>query len=161
YGSPKNVTFRDGRLQLDNGYCRVTETVEYFGDSGPSHTANCLPNEVEVPNVVGQPVGRARSVLAAQPLAATVVYKPAEPRQRVGPGGSGPRATKDLASLAPGLEPERRAIERQAVLRARDFERLAEPTGACAQEPLVVEPTPRSHCLDPRGRLEGADQHRV
>ena len=84
YGSPKNVTFRDGRLQLDNGYCRLTETVEYFGDSGPSHTANCLPNEVDVPNVVGQPVGRARSVLAAQPLAATVVYKPAEPRQRVG-----------------------------------------------------------------------------
>src|SRR5262249_17751232 len=51
YGSPKNVTYRDGRLQLDNGYCRVTETVEYFGDSGPSNTAHCLPNEVEVPNV--------------------------------------------------------------------------------------------------------------
>jgi penicillin-binding protein 1A len=84
YGSPKNVTYRDGRLQLDNGYCRVTETIEYFGDSGPSNTAHCLPNEVEVPNVVGQPVGRARSVLAAQPLAATVVYRPAEPRQRVG-----------------------------------------------------------------------------
>ncbi|MGN6429373.1 MAG: PBP1A family penicillin-binding protein [Gaiellaceae bacterium] len=84
YGSPKNVTYRDGRLQLDNGYCRATETIEYFGDSGPSHTAHCLPNEVDVPNVVGQTVGRARSVLAAQPLAATVVYRPAEPRQRVG-----------------------------------------------------------------------------
>jgi hypothetical protein len=84
YGSPKNVTYRDGRLQLDNGYCRSTQTIDYFGDSGPSHTAHCLLNEVDVPNVVGQPVGRARSVLAAQPLAATVVYRPAEPRQRVG-----------------------------------------------------------------------------
>jgi len=84
YGSPKNVTYRDGRIQLDNGYCRGTQTIDYFGDSGPSNTAHCLPNEVDVPNVVGEPVGRARSVLAAQPLAATVVYRPAEPRQRVG-----------------------------------------------------------------------------
>jgi penicillin-binding protein 1A len=115
YGSPKNVTFRDGRLQLDNGYCRATETIEYFGDSGPSHTANCLPNEVEVPNVVGQPVGRARSVLAAQPLAATVVYKPAEPRQRVGvvikqfPArghlSSGDRVTIVLSKAQQGIVP--------------------------------------------------------
>jgi penicillin-binding protein 1A len=84
YASPKNVTYRDGRLQLDNGYCRDTESIEYFGDSGPKHTANCLPNEVDVPNVVGESVGRAKSVLAGQPLAATVVYRPAEPRQRVG-----------------------------------------------------------------------------
>jgi penicillin-binding protein 1A len=84
YGSPKNVAYRDGRLQLDNGYCRDTETIEYFGGSGPSRTADCLPNEVDVPNVVGEPAPRARSVLAGQPLAAAVVYKPAEPRQRVG-----------------------------------------------------------------------------
>ncbi|HYX77388.1 MAG TPA: penicillin-binding transpeptidase domain-containing protein, partial [Gaiellaceae bacterium] len=115
YGSPKNVTFRDGRLQLDNGYCRGTETIEYFGDSGPSHTANCLPNEVEVPDVVGQPVGRARSVLAAQPLAATIVYKPAEPRQRVGvvvkqfPArghlSSGDRVTLVLSKAQQGVVP--------------------------------------------------------
>ena len=101
YASPKNVTYRDGRLQLDNGYCRDTESIEYFGDSGPTHTANCLPNEVDVPNVVGEPVGKAKTVLAGQPLAATVVYRPAQPRQRVGvvvkqfPAGGGtfPRAT--------------------------------------------------------------------
>jgi penicillin-binding protein 1A len=115
YGSAKNVTFRDGRLQLDNGYCRGTETIEYFGDSGPSHTADCLPNEVEVPDVVGQPVGRARSVLAAQPLAATIVYKPAEPRQRVGvvvkqfPArghlSSGDRVTLVLSKAQQGVVP--------------------------------------------------------
>jgi penicillin-binding protein 1A len=84
YASPKNVTYRDGRLQLDNGYCRNTESVEYFGGSGPTHTANCLPNEVEVPNVVGDPKGRAKAILAGQPLSTLLVYRPAEPRQRVG-----------------------------------------------------------------------------
>jgi penicillin-binding protein 1A len=115
YASPKNVTYRNGHLQLDNGYCRDTDLVEYFGDSGPTHTANCLPNEVEVPNVVGEPVGRARSVLAGQPLAATVVYKPAAPRQRVGvvvrqfPAGghlsSGDRVTLVLSRALQGVVP--------------------------------------------------------
>ena len=89
--------------------------IEYFGDSGPRQTANCLPNEVEVPNVVGDPVGRARSVLAGQPLAATVVYRPAEPRQRVGvvvkqfPAGghlsSGDRVTLVLSKALQGVVP--------------------------------------------------------
>ncbi len=116
YASPKNVTYRDGRLQLDNGYCRDTESIEYFGDSGPTHTANCLPNEVDVPNVVGEPVGRAKTVLAGQPLAATVVYRPAQPRQRVGvvvkqfPAGgrhlsSGDRVTIVLSKALEGLVP--------------------------------------------------------
>jgi penicillin-binding protein 1A len=84
YASPRSVTYRDGRLQLANGYCRDTETIEYFGGSGPTNTANCLPNEVEVPNVVGDPIHQAKAILAGQPLAATLVYRPAEPRQRVG-----------------------------------------------------------------------------
>jgi penicillin-binding protein 1A len=84
YASPKLVTYRDGRLQLANAYCRDTETIEYFGDSGPDHTANCLPNEVEVPNVVGRPLHQAKAVLADQPLSTTLVYRPAEARQRVG-----------------------------------------------------------------------------
>jgi penicillin-binding protein 1A len=116
YASPKNVTYRDGRLQLANGYCRDTESIEYFGDSGPTHTANCLPNEVDVPNVVGEPVGKAKTVLAGQPLAATVVYRPAQPRQRVGVvvkqfpvGGrhlsSGDRVTIVLSKALEGVVP--------------------------------------------------------
>jgi len=84
YASPRNVTYRDGRLQLDNGYCRETESIEYFGGSGPTHTAHCLPNEVQVPNVVGDPLHQARAILAGLPLNATLIYRPAEPRQRVG-----------------------------------------------------------------------------
>jgi membrane peptidoglycan carboxypeptidase len=116
YASPKNVTYRDGRLQLANGYCRDTESIEYFGDSGPTHTANCLPNEVDVPDVVGEPVGKAKTVLAGQPLAATVVYRPAQPRQRVGvvvkqfPAGgrhlsSGDRVTIVLSKALAGVVP--------------------------------------------------------
>jgi membrane peptidoglycan carboxypeptidase len=116
YASPKNVTFRDGRLQLANSYCRDTESIEYFGDYGPTHTANCLPNEVDVPNVVGEPVGKAKTVLAGQPLAATVVYRPAQPRQRVGvvvrqfPAGgrhlsSGDRVTIVLSKALAGVVP--------------------------------------------------------
>jgi penicillin-binding protein 1A len=116
YASPRNVTYRDGRLQLDNGLCRDTETIEYFGGSGPRNTANCLPNEVEVPNVVGQAVRQARNTLAAQPLAASYVYRPANPRQRLGvvlrqfPGGgghlsSGGRVTLVLAKAVHGVVP--------------------------------------------------------
>jgi penicillin-binding protein 1A len=116
YASPKNVTYRDGRLQLDNGYCRDTETIEYFGDSGPQNVANCLPNEVEVPDVVGEPVRKARTTLEAQPLAAAYVYRPATPRQKLGvvlrqfPAGgghlsSGGRVTLVLAKAVHGVIP--------------------------------------------------------
>jgi membrane peptidoglycan carboxypeptidase len=115
YASSKNVTYRDGRLQLDNGYCRDTESVEYFGGSGPTHTANCLPNEVEVPNVVGDPKDRAKAILAGQPLSTLLVYRPAQPRQRVGvvvrqfPAGghlsSGARVTLVLSKALHGVVP--------------------------------------------------------
>jgi penicillin-binding protein 1A len=116
YASPRNVTYRDGRLQLDNGLCRNTETIEYFGGSGPQNTAHCLPNEVEVPDVVGEPVHQARNTLAAQPLATAYVYRPATPRQRLGvvlrqfPRGgghlsSGGRVTLVLAKPVHGVVP--------------------------------------------------------
>jgi penicillin-binding protein 1A len=117
YASPRNVTYRDGRLQLDNGYCRETQSIEYFGGSGPTHTANCLPNEVDVPDVVGDSLHQAQAVLAAQPLNATLVYRPAEPRQRVGfvvkqfPAGgghlsSGGRVTLVLPKALHGVVPK-------------------------------------------------------
>jgi beta-lactam-binding protein with PASTA domain len=38
---------------------------------------------VDVPRVVGQPLAQAKARLAAQPLEANVVYKPAKPKQRL------------------------------------------------------------------------------
>jgi penicillin-binding protein 1A len=83
YAASKRVVWRDGRLQLDNGNCRETSLVTYFAGHGPSRTADCRPNEVDVPRVTGMSVSRAKIRLAAQPLTANIVYKPARPKQRV------------------------------------------------------------------------------
>jgi membrane peptidoglycan carboxypeptidase len=82
YSVPERVAWRDGRLELDNGYCKDTTEIEYFSGMGPPR-ADCRPNEVDIPSVVGKTIGRAKARLALQPLNATVVYKPARPRQPV------------------------------------------------------------------------------
>src|SRR5262249_35763475 len=46
--------------------------------------ADCKPNEVDVPSVVGQPVRVALQHLVAQPLTPSYVYKPAKAGQRLG-----------------------------------------------------------------------------
>ena len=51
YSSAKRVVWRDGVLRLDNGNCRETELISYFVGRGPSRTADCKPNEVDVPRV--------------------------------------------------------------------------------------------------------------
>jgi penicillin-binding protein 1A len=77
----RQLVLRDGAFQIDNGACRHTISVQYFTGSTRARTANCKPNEVEVPNVVGSTYDVARVRLAAQPLTPVVVYKPASPGQ--------------------------------------------------------------------------------
>jgi penicillin-binding protein 1A len=84
YSSPRYVIFRNGQLQLDNGSCRNAVQLLVFSGEGPSRTADCKPNEVDVPVLVRSRVDDARARLAAQPLSSTVVYKPARPGQRPG-----------------------------------------------------------------------------
>jgi penicillin-binding protein 1A len=83
YASSKRVVWRDGRLQLDNGLCKESALVSYFTGKGPSRLANCRRNEVDIPQVVGWTVSRAKLKLAAQPLTANIVYRPARAKQRV------------------------------------------------------------------------------
>ncbi len=80
----RRLVLRDGTFQLDNGLCRHTISVEYFSGRAPAKKANCRPNEVEVPNVVGTTYDVARIRLTAQPLTPLVVYKPAAPAQALG-----------------------------------------------------------------------------
>jgi penicillin-binding protein 1A len=80
----RRVTYRDGRVELDNGLCKATSLIVYFTGRAPSRTADCKRNEVDVPNVVGWTVAGARTRLAEQPLSAQLVYKPASAGQRVG-----------------------------------------------------------------------------
>jgi penicillin-binding protein 1A len=83
YSVPVNVIQREGQLMADNGICRGTRSVSYFEDERPSRTADCKPNEVEVPRVIGSTLAEARDRLAAQPLRSQVVYKPAKRGQRL------------------------------------------------------------------------------
>jgi len=84
YAVPRQVVYRNGRLELDNGNCNSTKQLLYFEGRGPARTAKCKVNEVEVPRLVGQTVGEAKLRLAAQPLTPQYVYEPAKPRQRLG-----------------------------------------------------------------------------
>jgi penicillin-binding protein 1A len=74
---PTWVVKRQGSWQLDNGYCRGARTLAYFSGRGPGKTADCKPNEVSVPVVVGLSEHEAVAVLREQPLGAKVAYRPA------------------------------------------------------------------------------------
>ena len=77
----RSVVMRDGILQADNGYCRgAREALVFYGEA-PRKTADCKPNEVEVPRVVGVPIDEARKQVAATPLSPLAIYKPASPGQ--------------------------------------------------------------------------------
>jgi penicillin-binding protein 1A len=82
--APAWVVRREGQWQLDNGFCREARLIAYFPGEQPSERADCKPNEVEVPSVVGRTEDGARARLAAQPLGASVAYVPAQPGQRPG-----------------------------------------------------------------------------
>jgi penicillin-binding protein 1A len=82
FASPQSVVFRDGRLQVDNGNCQSPTQVLFFSEDVPG-TANCRENEVEVPRLVGMRVQDARQRLISQPLTPDVIFRPAEPLQRV------------------------------------------------------------------------------
>ena len=84
YVAPKLVVRRGDRLMLDNGLCRERREVVYFAGTGPSKTANCLENEVRVPDVRKLTLVEAQARVEAQPLTAKLVYEPANPLQRVG-----------------------------------------------------------------------------
>jgi len=72
------VVRREGTWQLDNGYCHETRRIAYFSGHTPSKTADCKPNEVSVPLVVGMSADEAVAQLGAQPLGADVAYVPAK-----------------------------------------------------------------------------------
>ncbi len=72
------VVRREGVWQLDNGYCRGSRLVAYFPGGAPDDEADCKPNEVSVPLVLGMTEAGAEATLAAQPLATKVVYRPAK-----------------------------------------------------------------------------------
>ncbi|MGH3064908.1 MAG: PASTA domain-containing protein [Gaiellaceae bacterium] len=78
-GSSTWVVKRGGKWQLDNGYCRDSRLLVYFTGRSPKEEADCKPNEVEVPLVIGLTAEGATARLADQPLGASIAYSPAKP----------------------------------------------------------------------------------
>src|SRR5205085_3854432 len=71
------------------------------------------------------------------------------------------RARHDGDGLPARPELEGRRVERQAGVRTRHAERLAEPSRAGAEETDRIEPAPLSHRVDARARLERTDEDGV
>ena len=82
--TPVQVTFRDDRWLVDNGNCRFSRQVLYVVGYEPDKQADCKPNEVEVPNVIGLTVEGAQAQLAAMPLRAEIITRPARAGERLG-----------------------------------------------------------------------------
>jgi membrane peptidoglycan carboxypeptidase len=78
------VVKRGGSWSLDNGYCRGARRLVYFSGETPDKTADCKPNEVAVPRVIGMSEEVAEAVLAAQPLETEAYYVPARAGKRPG-----------------------------------------------------------------------------
>jgi hypothetical protein len=83
YSSPASVVFRAGQLVRDNGYCKGTNVVQLFSTAAVP-VGDCKPNEVEVPDVRGTLLARAKARLLRQPLRARVVWTPSKPGVRQG-----------------------------------------------------------------------------
>ena len=85
YPSYQSVAARSStattRSLLDNGNCREARQILYFVGLGPNAEADCKPNEVDVPNVVGMRLDAARDQLYSMPLTADVVWRQAKPKR--------------------------------------------------------------------------------
>jgi penicillin-binding protein 1A len=81
---PVQVVYRSNRWLVDNGNCRDAREIVYFVGRGPESEAPCKPNEVDVPRVVGARVALAEERLLSMPLTPEVIWRPAEPGERLG-----------------------------------------------------------------------------
>ncbi len=84
YAAPVRVVNRGGLLMRDNGVCKNSYLLAFYGGTGPERVATCKPNEVEIPDVVGYKLVNAKARLDGQPLTPTIVYRPAKTGERLG-----------------------------------------------------------------------------
>jgi len=87
--SPVTIVNRNGALELDNGLCKNTYSLEFFGGEPlyageKARVANCKYDEVDIPDEVGQSLAEAKTRLEGQPLTPQIVYKPAKTGDRIG-----------------------------------------------------------------------------
>src|SRR5947199_6431986 len=85
--------------------------------------------------------------------------QPVAPGLLDGFGDADARAGQHVGLTAARAQLERGFVQRTAVLRMRDAERLREPARARAQEAHVLRAAPPLHRGDPFRGLQGANQH--
>jgi penicillin-binding protein 1A len=81
---PEQVVNRGRGWLLDNGNCKDSREIVYFAGQEPTARAPCKPNEVDVPRVVGARRKLAEERLLSMPLTPEVIWRPAEPGERLG-----------------------------------------------------------------------------
>ncbi|MGH3010904.1 MAG: PBP1A family penicillin-binding protein [Gaiellaceae bacterium] len=81
---PRHVVYRDNKTMLDNGNCEGVREILYFVGTGPEAEADCKPNEVDVPSVVGSRLAAAKKHLYSMPLTPEVVWRRARPGEELG-----------------------------------------------------------------------------
>ena len=83
-GAVATRVVRRSGWKLDNGFCPNTRIVVYFADRIPGERADCKPNEVTVPVVVGESLESARARLSEQQLGISLIRVPATRKTRPG-----------------------------------------------------------------------------
>ncbi len=80
----RKVVRRDGEWMLDNGLCKNTRRILFTRARGPAGAADCVRNEVVVPDTVGRRLASAERALARATLLPEIISRPAEPGERLG-----------------------------------------------------------------------------
>ena len=79
----KRIVNRGG-WKLDNGYCPNTRLVAFFAGRGPTQYADCKPNEVRVPLVVGSSARVRQRAARGKAARASLIFAPAPAKVRPG-----------------------------------------------------------------------------
>src|SRR6266542_3664043 len=126
--------FDGARADLRRSFISANVTRRSVTRKSAGTSQACGPKLVAT--ILGYNTGLLRKPLAQE----TRARKAVTPRLLRGLGNADADAHGDIGMRRACAEFERRCIERQAVVRAGDLERLGEAAGAGAQEPLVGDP---------------------
>ena len=112
-------------LERDNGLCKNTYTIEFFGGAAPARTATCKRTRSTCPTSIGVSLATREGAARGQPLTPRSCYKPAKPGQRLGivvrqyPDGRHALGVRQGHARAREVAARRRAERRRADARRR------------------------------------------
>ena len=160
----RQVVYRDNKMMLDNGNCEGVREILYFVGTGPEAEADCKPNEVDVPNVVGSRLAAAKKHLYSIPLTPEVIWRPARAGEQLGvviaqKPESGARSSWSTVRIVSAPGPARQgAGRRRPGCRQGATPACRSPAGGPADLPRQRAPRRRPRAV-PAGRASGDSKH--